>query len=165
MNLNPTQQELSSGIKLQEAKTFVGKNADYYINKWSILKSSPKRINWNFAAFFLSIFWLGYRKMYNTLLIILGIFIVTDIVQVSIGIDINNAIGYAISGALGVMGNSYYLNHMKKKIFKIKNYSSTEGEYYDMLEKAGGTSWLGVLISIAAVVVYFIISVFIYNFV
>src|SRR5690625_3294524 len=47
---------------------FVGKNYDYYYLKWSGMDNSA--ISWNFASFFCSLFWLGYRKMYGTVFLI-----------------------------------------------------------------------------------------------
>lgn len=155
----------ASSLNEREIKAFVGKNSNYYINKWSLLASSPKKVNWNFAAFFLSIFWVGYRKMYTLLLTILGIFIVLDIFQALLNIDMDSALGYALSGAVGAAGNSLYLKHMNKKIAKIKAKYLFGDDYYNELTKAGGPSWVGVAVSVAALIVYILISYLIYSFI
>jgi Protein of unknown function (DUF2628). len=51
----------------EEVRAFVQRNADYYLRKWSKTPDPGKGIGWNWAAFFLPYFWLGYRKQYVAL--------------------------------------------------------------------------------------------------
>ena len=57
---------------------FVGKKYPYYDAKWQ--KSKDNKPAWNFAAFFFSAFWLGYRKMYMPLAIMIGLFFLIDLI-------------------------------------------------------------------------------------
>ena len=48
----------------QYFRVFVGSKADYYVERWTpLLRSSGRGAGFNWAAFFLSSFWLPYRKM------------------------------------------------------------------------------------------------------
>ena len=43
---------------------FVEKNTQFYQNKFDTITKTGSKITWNWAAFFLNIYWLLYRKMY-----------------------------------------------------------------------------------------------------
>lgn len=45
-------------------RAYIGQSADYYIGKWREMAATGKPNNWNWAAFWLSAFWLAYRKMW-----------------------------------------------------------------------------------------------------
>jgi hypothetical protein len=51
--------------KQKELLLFVDRNPLYYERKWGKKENPSKGISWNFAAFFFSTFWFGYRKMYG----------------------------------------------------------------------------------------------------
>src|SRR5699024_12101678 len=55
-------------------KNYIGKNKDYYLKKWKLdSEGKPtKTLSMNWAGFFLTVFWAGYRKMYGLILIIFG---------------------------------------------------------------------------------------------
>jgi hypothetical protein len=52
-----------------ELRAAFGSKADYYLSQWS--GAAGRRINW--AAFFLSGFWLPYRRLYGITLIFFAI--------------------------------------------------------------------------------------------
>src|SRR5690625_7626073 len=59
---------------------FVDKNQSYYSNKWNKMPKKGKDVSFNLAAFFFTLFWLGYRKMYMNVLYISLLFLGLDIV-------------------------------------------------------------------------------------
>ncbi|MBD7964948.1 DUF2628 domain-containing protein [Fictibacillus norfolkensis] len=103
----------------QETKLieFVGeKKKDYYLKKWQ------KDNNFNWAAFFLTLLWLGYRKMYTPIFLVLDAFLAIDIIFLLIEIEgtlINRSLGAALSGWLGIGGNLLYKKHAQKQISMI----------------------------------------------
>ena len=114
-NPNP---ELIQGFTKTKVRTFVGKNADYYLDRWR--DTTPKIFGWNLSAFFFSIFWLGYRKMYSDLIIISLLLLFAVIFPGKMETKLLTFItSIVISSTLG--GNRYYLIYMKKKIENIKS--------------------------------------------
>lgn len=147
--------------KTDALRAYVGKNADYYINKWQIETGEVKKDSWNWAAFFLGFFWLGYRKMYSVLFALVAVFLVTDVILYAIDIDttlINSGIGMGTSIVLGLMGNYFYYLQAEKSIMK----NSHQGIYLkDKIARAGGRSPLGLFFSIFMMIIYIVISAFI----
>ncbi|WP_052342626.1 DUF2628 domain-containing protein [Bacillus sp. EB01] len=121
-------------------------------------------MGWNWAAFFAGMFWLGYRKMYKIVLIILGAFLAFDIISLIINNPIldemNYSIGIVTSVILGMSGNYYYYKNAQDKIKNVKNllpHNPTGQE--DALRKQGGSSWGGVFIVLGLFVVYLSINI------
>lgn len=146
-------------------KLFIGeKKQHYYIQKWS------KGLNsWNWASFFFSLIWLGYRKMYKTIFLILGIFIVIDLIVAILGIDngvLDNALGFVVSCTLGICGNYLYQLHALKRIRALRNENLTNSELLlDEIQLSGGPSWKGAFASLGLLSIYVLIALCIFSFV
>jgi hypothetical protein len=60
-----------------QIEAFVGKNSDYYIQKWSrIGAGGGDRLSWNWAAAIGGIAWMLYRKLYTTAIIVFAVIFV-----------------------------------------------------------------------------------------
>jgi len=150
-------------ITEEEYRHFLGKKADYYLKKFDYIENVSKTQNiffirgfksWNWIALITSIFWVGYRKMYGLMLSIAGIMLGLDIILYIMNINLSNSFAYNTALAIVVAGygNVFYYRYSKKKILYIKQlHQNNDIEKYKALERAGGTSWLGVLISLLAV--------------
>lgn len=158
MDMNETSKDMIAGLDVDEIKIFVGKNSDYYIKKWNSSKNPNKSGGWNWAAFFAGLFWLGYRKMYAVLYSILGVFIVIDIIQALLKVDLNRGIASATAFVMGTTGNAFYFKHMNKRINKIKIESYSREASERDIQKLGGASWGGVGIATLCIVAYLAIS-------
>ena len=112
---------------------FVGKNYEKFVTK-----------NFNFAAFFFSIAYLLYRKMYGFTFIIM-------VVSLLISYFVKNPIylagaSFALSLVLGIIANKRYISFCNNKIINIKQ----KYPHYDkdqliaICKKKGGTSVLSV---------------------
>jgi len=139
----------------QNAFLFVGKNQDYYFKKW-------KKVNtWNWAAFFLAPFWLGYRKMYQYLLILFGAYLAIDGILVTLLPSLyessGNSISIGVAAFFGIQGNALYKKHMRQQIAKIESVTNDDHDRLHRIEKAGGTSGLGVLFSFGVMIAYALI--------
>jgi hypothetical protein len=136
-----------------EVHLFVDKNADYYIEKWEGSRNPRKHAGWNWAAFFAGIFWMGYRKMYSTILILVTISLAINIVLLFVNPEFIRPINSLLSFIIGLFGNAFYYNHMRKEIRKIK--SSSKSEDADVyFSKCGGASWAGVGVTFLIFIVY-----------
>ncbi|RZT21524.1 DUF2628 domain-containing protein [Fictibacillus sp. BK138] len=135
---------------------FVGeKKKDFYFKK------RQKDNSWNWAAFFLTFLWLGYRKMYLPILFVLIGFLAIDIIALLLGTistTVDTSMGFALSGGLGVGGNLIYKRHAQKQINEIEKHSVSEKVKMHEIRKRGGTSWMGVLLALLMFIGYLVIS-------
>ena len=144
-----------------EVRLFVQENADYYLNKWKSTDKT-KKARWNWAACWGSIFWLGYRKMYKPLIIVIIAIAATDGIELLLHFDsatskvFDKLIGIVVYTILGIFGNNLYYNHVREKIQKIKATGSGEN-LEPLFKKYGGRSWKGVGISVLLLLGYVII--------
>lgn len=99
----------------EQIKLYIGKGADNYIKNWKEGK------NFNIAAFFFGIMWLGYRGMYKVILCILLILSLLDILVLFIEIDFVIFAGIIIELVLGFFGNYLYFLQVKKDILVGKS--------------------------------------------
>lgn len=142
MTITPTEHEL---------RLFVRKNADYYLEQWSSLLSDDNdqknKLGFNIAAFFLTGFWLPYRKMYKVTFIVYGIILAISILEYFIYLGkepppFSNAWGIIIGFICGNFGNRWYYDHTCEKIAEIRRLNLSEEERNKLLKKWGGTSLL-----------------------
>ncbi|AOV06599.1 DUF2628 domain-containing protein [Sporosarcina ureilytica] len=138
-------------------KAFVGERKQgYYFGKWG----KGNKQTWNWAAFFATFFWLGYRKMYKVIFYFLLAFIVLDLIVYISNINLNTVnsyVGIGVAAALGISGNLLYKGHAQKEIEKIKA-EYPEEQVFEKAKQRGGTSWGGVWIALALFIAYGIIS-------
>lgn len=137
---------------------FVGdEKSGYYLPRWH----SQSKTSWNWPAFLFLWFWLGYRKMYSHLFILLGIFICFDIISFYLGSE-SNPIGITLGVIYGIFGNYFYFNHAKKKISRIKSRHTSELDIETEVIRQGRTSILGIFNAFGLLLLYVLISAFIY---
>jgi len=138
LNIQSTESELM--------KIFVKDNYSYYQDKWK----DPKKIGYNYAGFWVNVWWLAYRKMYGHWAIAaLGYMLVGWI----------PLLGIAISYSVGRQANGWYLEHCKKKVKEICPDGILNDFRKQELEKQGGGSWIS---AIGLNIITFLITVFIY---
>src|SRR5699024_746054 len=94
---------------------FVGKNYQYYKFKWSKSDDPSRSISWNWSAFIFGIFWLGYRKMYKQIFILIGIFLASDLLEIITGshpfaTQIATSLPLILYIFLGLYVNDIYFN-------------------------------------------------------
>jgi hypothetical protein len=144
-----------------ELVLFVGpKKADYYLRQWKNAKQPEKRAGFNWAAFWLAPFWLGYRKMYLFLAGYFGCLLIFDYITYFIGLDNYGyqGMGIAIGVVFGMFANSWYLIHARKKIAKIKSFRYDPWQQNNEIQKTGGKSAAGVWLAILVFCIYFVLQ-------
>ncbi len=136
---------------------FTSKNIAFYKRTFDYMISTESTTTWNWSAFFLSIVWLLYRKMYfqaSTLFLICTI-IVSIIPYMGITLAIIVPIG------MGMYGNYIYLSHIKNKL--IETYYLNNYDKDEMIQREGGVSLTIPLISILVSILILFMTIRIVN--
>ena len=149
-----SQAEIKASDKQEEFyRTVIGpKNQDYYMRNFQRFDSDGKiGISWHWPAFFITFYWLLYRKMWlNALIYFLSPYLVMFLLGV-IGIVAGNSAGAAIgfiyiTYLVGMFllpplyANALYYRHCRKKIAEVKVSSNTLQRQLGELSAKGGTS-------------------------
>jgi hypothetical protein len=140
-----------------EVRTFVGRKVEYYVQRWpSDPEDETGLMGFNWAAFFLSVMWLGYRKMYGIAAILVTLVVVESVVEEvylvgRLGMpeppeSLNGLISGLIATVCGTFGNRWYFTHAKKVISDVRFEERGPEARKTALTKRGGTSWFGALL-------------------
>ncbi|WP_171051761.1 DUF2628 domain-containing protein [Alteribacter natronophilus] len=142
----------------EELDAFVGKNQSYYFDRWEQSDDPSRTAGWNWAAFFLSVFWLGYRKMYGLMILVMAVnYFLPFFVRSELLVFV---LLISISIFLGLRGNAIYYRHAKKK---IGDTHKVTGDIRADLARAGGTNlWKALGIFAIFVVAVFILEEVLY---
>ncbi|MBK5073509.1 DUF2628 domain-containing protein [Budviciaceae bacterium CWB-B4] len=136
--------DISSTPEAEEySKIFVGSK---YYSFFPHGRDIPK--SWNWAAFFIGVFWFIYRKMYLYAAIYLGLGFLLTGIQSMLGISevITNVISIGMGVGAGVLANRLYKQHMDKKIAETLAVAQ-KSEIIPALKAKGGTNLIGALIA------------------
>ncbi|WP_159565956.1 DUF2628 domain-containing protein [Budvicia diplopodorum] len=117
----------------------------------------PKK--WNWAAFFLGVFWFIYRKMYLYAAIYLGAGLALTAVQGLLGLPegFTNAVSLALGVAAAMLANGLYKTHIDKNI--AETLSMVKGsETIPVLKAKGGTNLIGALVCGVLLVIVVVLS-------
>ena len=121
----------------EEAEIFIGRNSWFYLDKWSAHRGTRLK-GWNWAAFFFSIFWMSYRRMYiEVLFLLLIVMAASTIVVVAVripGVSIDDRLlssllrlfGGMLGSLVGVYGNALYRNKALRVFRKTAHLGNVE---------------------------------------
>lgn len=150
----------------EDVQTFVDNNYAFYASKWQQMSKTGKSNSWNFAAFFVMTFWLGYRKMYRHVLMIALLFLAIDVIIYLSGYQysldgfydpVDFGTGIALMIVIGMYGNYYYRKNVRHRVSKIRE-SGMPPEVKQMdLKRIGGTSVLGVFLAVGIMAVVYVV--------
>lgn len=148
--LNPQEEELL-GI-------FTGPNSDYYLSSWN------KQYSMNWAAFFLTIFWMGYRKMFAPMVITAGSFILAGLLIAVTGMYWIAAIAVPVLLTVtGFLANWIYLSHAREELDRVHASQGSWAAKSQLLASRGGTASAGIYITFGVITGYFLISVLLFS--
>ena len=148
--------------KWEKYRIFIGERADYYIERFKKFDETGGAISWNWAAFFLGVVWMFYRKMYlYAFLIFLAlIFLGLLIAVLSPG---NKLLAFGLQVwvwfGFGAFGNYLYYTFVKNKVSQIERSYPDEETQKVILAKSGGTSLSS---AVLFVIVIFLIQMLLY---
>jgi hypothetical protein len=157
---------------LDRLEIYVGEKSKKYLGKWGIVGVDDVKLDnkvksfssWNWSAFLVGLFWMGYRKMYLELMYLLLIFLVCDFITYVLEFDVNWGVNIATGVTIGLFGNAFYLSRAKKEIIRLKQLGLSEEVEKLELSKKGGTSVGGIFIALAMGIGYGIISSILFGF-
>lgn len=148
-------------ITSDEFIAFIGvKNTEYYLEKWERYQDNEKFSSWNWAAFFLDIYWLLYRKMYA----VAGIVFAINFASYFILGPIAPIISLVLRIGIGVYANQIYIKDSLTKITNIKKFSRNlnSDALYLRLNTNGGTNLVAPLILAGITAFILIITILIF---
>ena len=133
-----------------EMMSYIGyKNTAYYMDKWNRYKDNEKFTSWNWPAFFFTLVWFLYRKMYVYAAILFGFNFICSAVFSALDLEgLANLINLGVMVASALLANQLYIKNNIKKINQLKksipNISSDTLER--TLQSNGGITWVPVII-------------------
>ena len=136
----PSDTGTQPAISDEDLAAFFGDKAAYYLTEKEVLERSGSRISWNWPAFLFNFLWMYYRKMWaqGTLTAFISIILSASIV-------FNWGVGIVML-VVGMYGNGIYVTHARKKVVEIALAGGNPDRRPESLAKAGGTTWIPVVI-------------------
>jgi hypothetical protein len=140
-----------------EVRAFVGEKHAYYWGNWRPRPSGRGiRAGFNWAAFFLNVFWLLYRRMYREFFILvaalLGVGILHGMVAslMEKNLDgVEKVVNIVVAVTMGMRGNGLYLRRARRVIGIARAQEPDPERRLVLLKARGGTSWIGLLVALA----------------
>jgi hypothetical protein len=122
---------------------FIGKNADSYLGKFTNFRRDGETVfavTWHWPAFFVTFFWLLYRKMYGwaVLAFFLGLI---------------PYVGLISHIVFAMTANYLYYQHAGKRLLELKSRSSSGGLRSSDLAREGGVNNAALAVAVALVFV------------
>lgn len=99
-----------------DVQQLVGTKTEYYIPKFQMMKSQGKSSSWNWAAFWVTPYWMMYRKMYGYAAAVLA----ADIIISLIGSTFLSLLAFGGYITFGILGNSIYMKYLEGKANQAK---------------------------------------------
>jgi hypothetical protein len=132
--------DIGAVITREEFVSLIGENADRYLTKFKkfyVDGDEKFAFTWHWPAFFLSITWMVYRKLYGWALV----FFLLSLIPF---------LGLLLWPVFGLTGNYLYYKHAKKKIVNLKSTQafSDPSHLLEALAQIGGVNVLGMIIAI-----------------
>ncbi|WLD92877.1 DUF2628 domain-containing protein [Alkalihalobacillus sp. AL-G] len=139
----------------EDVLEYVGRNKEYYEKKWGKISNRKSIFSWNWSSLILGLFWFGYRKMNVYVYLLLGIFVVLDIL--SIILFKRTTLSTELAGmfiVIGLIANKTYFDFVLKKVQSLKNQYPNREERLLAIRKNGGVSWLCAIIFAFVLIIY-----------
>ena len=138
-----------------ELSLFLEKNQPYYIEEFKVMEKTADKKSWNWCAFLFTSYWMFYRKMY-----VEGIIYIVGNTILSLIPFIGWILSLAAWVCVGLFGNAFYYEHIKKKFVEI---SCSDNSMREMLiQKKGGTNIiLPIVLLIISIVIGLICGIFV----
>lgn len=152
----PSETDEAVDDRNDQLAAFIGRNASYYLSKWTpSMYGAPGNPGFNWAAFFLTGFWISYRKMYKFAAIFYGAILLVAIAEELLFVEV---LGVAeVPGSLdgvfnivtavicGFAANRLYLRHADNVISEVSAAGVRGEARLHMLATRGGTSMVAAL--------------------
>lgn len=125
-----------------ELELLVGKNADYYVPKFIVMKTQNRKASWNWCSFLFTPYWMIYRKMYGYGIAFLGgVFFVNIIKSWFLSFLL-----FILDIIFGILGNNIYMKYLEQKAEQMRTLTGQYKTYF--AAKNGGTNTSAVVLAI-----------------
>ncbi len=130
-----------------------GSNTDYYLERFERLANGDSG-GWNWASFFLRVYWMLYRKMWLSALIwyfvpgfalVALLLVCAAIAKAAVPFALI-AWGVGYVALPGMKGNAWYYKHCEKKIRAVRARGGSKDQMLARIEAAGGTSGIALIL-------------------
>ena len=128
-----------ASVEDEATAVFVGKNYQYYQKKWATAAVKKSPLSWNWAAFFLGIIWMVYRKMYSLAAIVFAILVLDVVIETYFPLpeSLGRAVTWAVAALFGWFGNIWYKSHVDKKVKAINAAFAPEQVNIELAKQGG----------------------------
>ena len=133
---------------IDEIMPLVGENREFYLPRFEKIINEGAIFSWNWSAFFVSEYWMLYRKMYIYFFFVLAVVLITP--PISFGLF------FLIRILFGFTANRLYYEYLRKIAAKAK--TMTEPYKTNYLAQKSGVSMNGVLIFLCVAFILFILN-------
>lgn len=145
-------------------ETAVGRrNTDYYLRKFARFESGRSRLSWNWPAFFVTLGWLLYRKMWGyaalyffalpAAAVVLYFVLALALPEPTAAVLVLISQLAVIFVAVPMFANALYYRVVEKRIAAAKEYSADRERRLRALASDGGTSGAAILIALVVMFV------------
>lgn len=143
--------EIIKDKELYEA--YFGRSKDYYLAQF---KNDEIQLRFSFYAFFFSLYWFVFRKMYKQAFILFLLSVFLEIILFLVFGDLGSYLLFLLFLSIcGFIGNNLYMKKARRVVEKVKDKYDNQEEQIEYLRKKGGVSY-------PAVIVLFVVSVISY---
>ena len=127
-------------------RAYVGRNADYYLDRWKASEVRKFRLSWNWAAFLGGLLWMVYRKMCTFAAIYFAVAMALSVLieRLHVSLTFKAVCNLAVVVFVGLNANEWYRQHVQRRVEAIVR-SSSSTRRRQMLASSGGTNLLGAL--------------------
>jgi Tfp pilus assembly major pilin PilA len=142
----------------------VGPRADYYVPRFlSFDRPGASKASWNWPAFFVTLPWMLYRRMWLTALVVFLISMGVGIVEAVLVPMVGEHLGLLVAIAVAVIysfilipmfANALYHAHIKRRIAKVTQSGLDEVQSVRALERGPHTSVVALIVVLVLGVVY-----------
>lgn len=134
-------------------------NKSYYRPKFDRFAAGQGSVSWNWPSFFVTIFWMLYRRMYAYALLLIfvmpivlvmtavvfGVIAGDDSVAVSTYYLLSTVIGFIV---IPMFANRLYYRHATRKIARAKAIYSDKEDQLREVYRTGGTGGAGIIVAV-----------------
>lgn len=173
------------GVTVRDMSAYLGQNSGYFIPRFLKMKKEKKLVSWNWSAFIFDYLYLFYRKTISIAVLFGLLLFITNIPSLFYQLytlaqggyiqslpfltesfankclEMSSYLSYIALGLqllFGMFFNRFYMEHVIKRIKKLKKQASGSEEFYVAASKKGGV--LGSRVILVALMILFGFSFF-----
>ena len=133
----------------------VGRNFALYRRRWRLDQGVPRASGtWHWPAFLFGLPWMMYRRMYRVAMLWIAVLVVSSVAEALLDVPqaFSSISSLALGVTAGVFANHWYLRHCQRQIAQARALKGNDPVALQQeLARRGDVSWLGLVLSLVAV--------------